>query len=64
MFSTVKLRTNAARRIPRRESALYLVFKLLTTLQARLKKIHGYKLVATTIEQLRTTNRSKLRMVA
>jgi transposase-like protein len=64
MFSTVKLRTNAARRIPRRESALYLVFKLLTTLQARLKKIHGYKFVATTIDLLRTTNRSKLRMVA
>ena len=64
MFSTVKLRTNAARRIPRRESALYLVFKLLTTLQTRLKKIHGYKLVATTIDLLRTTNRSKLRMVA
>lgn len=64
MFSTVKLRTNAARRIPRRESALYLVFKLLTTLQARLKKIHGYRLVATTIDQLRTIKRSKLRMAA
>jgi len=61
MFSTVKLRTNAARRIPRRDSALYLVFKLLTTLQARLKKLHGYKLVAHTIDQLKP---SKLRIAA
>jgi transposase-like protein len=61
MFSTVKLRTNAARRIPRRDSALYLVFKLLTALQTRLKKLHGYKLVAQTIDQLRP---SKLRVAA
>ena len=64
MFSTVKLRTNAARRIPRRESALYLVFKLLLTLQPRLRKIHGHKLVAATIDQMRTSNKPKLRMVA
>lgn len=64
MFSTVKLRTNAARRIPRRESALYLVFKLLLTLQPRLRKIQGHKLVAATIDQMRTSTKSKLRMVA
>jgi len=63
MFSTVKLRTNAARRIPRRDSALYLVFKLLTTLQTRLKKLHGYKLVALTIDQLKLKP-SKLRLAA
>lgn len=64
MFSTVKLRTNAARRIPRRDSALYLVFKLLTTLQTRLKKLHGYKLVAQVIDQLHPKKHSKLRLVA
>jgi Transposase and inactivated derivatives len=64
MFSTVKLRTNAARRIPRRDSALYLVFKLLTTLQTRLKKLHGYKLVAQTIDLLHPMKHSKLRLAA
>ena len=64
MFSTVKLRTNAARRIPRRDSALYLVFKLLTTLQTRLKKLHGYKLVARTIDRLHSKKHSKLRLAA
>ena len=64
MFSTVKLRTNAARRIPRRDSALYLVFKLLTTLQTRLKKLHGYKLVAQTIDRLHPKKQSKLRLAA
>lgn len=64
MFSTVKLRTNAARRIPRRESALYLVFKLLTSLQVRLKKLHGCKLVAQTIDQMRFKKHSKLRLAA
>lgn len=64
MFSTVKLRTNAARRIPRRDSALYLVFKLLTTLQTRLKKLHGYKLVAQTIDQLHPKKNPKLRIAA
>ena len=64
MFSTVKLRTNAARRIPRRDSALFLVFKLLTNLQTRLKKIHGYKLVAHTIKELRSKQHAKVRFVA
>lgn len=64
MFATVKLRTNAARRIPRRDSALYLVFKLLTTLQTRLKKLHGYKLVAQTIDTLRKSKHAKLRIAA
>lgn len=64
MFATVKLRTNAAKRIPKRESALYLVFKLLTTLQSRLKKIHGYKLVAQTIDNLRKSKHAKVRLAA
>ena len=64
IFAAVKLRTDAARRIPRRDSALYLVFKLLSTQQLRWKKIHGYKLVAQTIEHLQSTKNSRLRIAA
>lgn len=64
MFSTVTLRTNAARGIPRRDSALLLWFKLLTILQTRWKKLHGYKLVAQTIDQLHPKKNSKLRVAA
>jgi putative transposase len=63
MFATVKLRTDAARRIRKRESGLYLVFKLLTNHQLRMKKLHGCKLVAETIDTL-TTARSKRRNAA
>jgi putative transposase len=55
MFATVKLRTDDARRIKTRESGLYLVFNLLTNHQLRMKKIHGHKLVAETIDILTTT---------
>ena len=62
MFSAVKLRTDAARRIPRRDSALYLVFKLLTDQQPRWHKIHGYGLVVQTIELMQ--QRHKVRIAA
>jgi putative transposase len=64
LFSAVKLRTDAARRIPKRESALFLVFKLLLNQQQRLKKIHGYKLVSQTIELAQSTKNPKLRIAA
>jgi len=64
LFSAVKLRTDAARRIPKRESALYLVFKLLLTQQQRLKKIHGYRLVSQTIEFAQSTKNPKFRIAA
>jgi len=64
IFAAVKLRTDAARRIPRRDSALYLVFKLLANQQLRWKKIHGYKLVAQTIEYIQSTKHAKLRIAA
>jgi transposase-like protein len=64
LFSAVKLRTDAARRIPKRESALYLVFKLLLNQQQRLKKIHGYKLVPQTMELSQSTKNPKLRIAA
>jgi transposase-like protein len=64
LFSAVKLRTDAARRIPKRESALYLVFKLLLNQQQRLRKIHGYRLVQRTIELAQQTKSPKLRIAA
>ena len=53
MFNAVKLRTDAARRIRTRKSALFLVFKLLINQESRLHKIRGYRLVRATIEQLK-----------
>lgn len=64
LFSSVKLRTDAARRIPKRESALYLVFKLLLNQQHRLKKIHGYRLVSQTIDLAQSIKNPKLRIAA
>lgn len=64
LFSAVKLRTDAARRIPRRESALYLVYRLLVNQQQRLHRIHGYQLVAQTIEQLQSKRNTQLRVAA
>lgn len=64
-FASVKLRTDAARRIATRESALYLVFKLLKALEARTKKIDSPRLVPETIERLQTQIRHpRLRKVA
>jgi putative transposase len=64
IFASVKLRTNAAKRIPSRESALYLVFKLITAQQQRFRKINAYKLVNETINQLKLKSTPKLRRVA
>lgn len=50
IFSSVKLRTDAARRIRRRDSATYLVYKLLMVAEGNLNRIHGFKLVHKTIE--------------
>jgi transposase-like protein len=64
IFASVKLRTNAARRIPSRESALYLIFKLLTAQQQRFRKINAHTLVAETVDQLKQKSSPKLRRVA
>ena len=50
IFSSVKLRTDAARRIRRRDSATYLVYKLLMVAEGNLNRIHGFKLITQTIE--------------
>lgn len=65
IFASVKLRTDAARRIRRRDSATYLVFKLLTTAERRLHRLHGYRLVAQTIDMLKSTSQTrKVRIAA
>lgn len=65
MFASVKLRTDAAKRIASRESALYLVFKLLKTLEQRTRRVIGARLVAETIDSLKYQKRQpRLRMVA
>jgi putative transposase len=65
IFSSVKLRTDAARRIPRRDSATHLVFKLLMVAERNLHRIRGYKLVSQTIELFRNKRFSvKMRSAA
>ncbi|MEW6512301.1 MAG: IS256 family transposase [Bacteroidota bacterium] len=64
LFNAVKLRTDAARRIPSRTSALYLVYKLLHRQEHRLHKIAAYKLVPATIDQLRQRQRTRERKAA
>lgn len=51
-FSTVRLRTNAARRIRTRQSAVYLIFKILTESQKRWRKINCHRLVKVTLENV------------
>lgn len=64
-FASVKLRTEAAKRIATRESALYLVFKLLKALEQRTKKIDSPGLVREAMELFRNNKRQpKVRMVA
>ena len=41
VFSAVRLRTDAARRMKRRDSALYLVFKVITRLSERWRPLYG-----------------------
>jgi transposase-like protein len=65
IFSWVKLRTDAARRIRRRDSATYLVFQLLITAERRWHRLHGYRLVTHTIETLKSkSNVRKVRIAA
>ena len=41
IFSGVRLRTNAAKRIPRRDNALYLVFKIVERLSSHWRPLNG-----------------------
>jgi putative transposase len=65
IFSPVKLRTTAARRLRTRLSAVCLVYQLLRTSERRLRKINGPRLVATTIDTMRHQSHSaKVRKAA
>lgn len=63
LFATVRIRTQAARRMRSRLGALCLVFQLLKNSEHRLRRIRAYNLVPDTIDQLRT-QRSKDRKAA
>ncbi len=52
IFSTVKLRTKAARRLRTRLSTVCLVYQLLKTSERRLRKINSPRLVARTIDSM------------
>lgn len=57
-FSSVKLRTDAARRIRRRDSATYLVFKLLLNAERAWFRLRGYRLITQTIDALKSKQRA------
>ena len=65
IFSTVKLRTKAARRLRTRLSTVCLVYQLLKTSERRLRKINSPRLVATTIDTMKhRSNSTKVRRAA
>jgi transposase-like protein len=63
MFATARLRTQAARRMRTRMTAVCLVFQLLRTSEHRLRKLRNYSIVEDTIDQLRA-QRTKRRKAA
>lgn len=56
LFATVRIRTQAARRMRTRVAAVCLVFQLLKNSEQRLRRIRAYTIVADTIDHLRTQN--------
>lgn len=56
LFATVRIRTQAARRMRTRVAAVCLVFQLLKTSEQRLRRIRTYTIVADTIDNLRAQN--------
>jgi len=63
LFATVRIRTQAARRIRSRMGALCLVFQILKNSTHRLRRVRAYNLVPDTIDQLRAQH-SKRRKAA
>ena len=63
LFATVRLRTQAARRMRSRMAAVCLVFQILKNSEHRLRRIRAYTLVPDTIDQLRVQH-SKRRKAA
>lgn len=64
IFATVRLRTRAARRLRSRVSTVCLVFQLLMHSEKRLNRLRSYKLVAETIDTLRSQQLSTRKRIA
>jgi transposase-like protein len=56
IFASVKLRTNAARRIKSTRSALYLIFQLIARAQKRWRRINAPQMVQKVIERIKFEN--------
>lgn len=63
LFSAVKLRTKAARRLRTRMSTVCLVFQVLRHSERRIRRIAGYTIVGKTIDTMKS-NSSKVRIAA
>lgn len=63
LFSVVKLRAKAARRLRTRMSAVCLVFQVLKQSERRIRRINGYTIVARTIDAM-TSRAPKVRLAA
>ena len=59
LFSAVKLRTKAARRLRTRLSAVCLVFQVLKQSERRIRRINSYSIVSTTINTMKTQTRTQ-----
>ncbi|MEW6052159.1 MAG: IS256 family transposase, partial [Candidatus Zixiibacteriota bacterium] len=55
-FATVKLRTNAARRIKSPRSALYLIFQLIVRAEKRWRRINAPQMVTKVLEGVKFTD--------
>ena len=65
LFSAVKLRTKAARRLRTRMSAVCLVFQVLKQSERRIRRINGYTIVSRTIDAMKAQGRApKVRKAA
>ena len=65
LFSTVRLRTRAARRLRNRMATVCLVFQLLKHSEKRLNRLGGYKLIEETIDTVRSQQlKTKKRLAA
>lgn len=61
MFASVKNRTRAAKRLVRRDSALYLTFHLLCSQEKRLRKINHYKKVSECMDQMQKKQKIQIK---
>jgi putative transposase len=60
IFAPVKLRTNAAKRIPSPQSALHLVFQVITRAQQRWRRLNAPELVAKVLDGVKYENGTEI----